>query len=142
MPIERHVDAERHRIHTVATGEIDAEAVRAHIRGEVADGILGLPELIDGRGVRLLLSTAEVRELVELLHRHGNADQLGPVAVVVEADCAYGILRMLEILSEGVCDVRPFRLEAEAREWLDGKTPTPPAPVATGQMQAEPRTPR
>ena len=39
-------------------------------------------------------------------------------AIVVDSELAYGMLRMLEILVEDVCSIRPFRDHEKAEQWL------------------------
>jgi hypothetical protein len=52
---------------------------------------------------------------------------LGPTAIIVVSDFAYGMMRMLEILVEDVCDIRPFRDRGEAEKWINSFTnPRPP----------------
>jgi hypothetical protein len=49
----------------------------------------------------------------------GERTRLGPTAVVVDSDLAYGIVRMVEILVQDVCLVKPFRDKLDAELWLD-----------------------
>jgi hypothetical protein len=48
----------------------------------------------------------------------GGDSTLGPTAVLVSDDVAFGVIRMLEVLVEDICEVRSFRDEQEARAWL------------------------
>ncbi len=48
-----------------------------------------------------------------------QADPLSPTAVVVESDVAYGVLRILEMLVEELCVMRPFRDMPAAKAWLE-----------------------
>ncbi len=81
----------------------------------------GLPlhEFIDAARATADLSSNDVRAIVERLRQLGRLHALGPTTVVVGDDVSYGILRMLEVLVEDVCDVRPFRDRAEAEAWLE-----------------------
>ena len=63
-------------------------------------------------------SLPEIRQIVKLLRRLGQESKLGPTAVLVSTDVAFGIIRTLEALVEDVCEVKPFREEQEARAWL------------------------
>jgi hypothetical protein len=85
-------------------------------------------ELIDGREARLNLTPDEVRDIVDLLRKLGEKSALGPTAVLVNNDFSYGMMRMLQILVEDVCDVVPFRTRDQAEAWLD----TPRAPNRAG----------
>jgi hypothetical protein len=102
----------------IAEGPIDLEAIRAHLVDERADGALGYRELIDARRATPALSAADVRRVVDLLRVEARALPLGPTAVVVTDDVAYGMLRMLGILVDDVASIRPFRDYREAVQWL------------------------
>jgi hypothetical protein len=43
---------------------------------------------------------------------------LGPTAVVVGDDAAFGMMRMFQMLLEDVALLRPFRVLADAEDWL------------------------
>ena len=63
---------------------------------------------------------ADARSLIDTVRVIAREINFGPTAVIVADDTTYGMLRMLETLLEGVCDVRPFR-DAErnaAEQWL------------------------
>ncbi len=83
---------------------------------------LSYPELVDARGAGIEFTPSEVREVVELLRQLGTESRLGPTAVLVSSDAAFGIIRMLEMLVEDVCEIKPFRDEPEARAWLATKS--------------------
>jgi hypothetical protein len=74
--------------------------------------------LIDARGFSPAFSPEEVRTLVNILRRLGKDSKLGPTAIIVDTDFGYGMLRLLEVLVEDVCDIRPFRRQEEAEKWL------------------------
>jgi hypothetical protein len=118
MGFDVSTDGGRDRLLIVADGVITANAIRDHLDRERADGALGSPELIDARGATPDVSTAEVRDLVGVLAGLARGGALGPTAVVVATDHAYGMLRMLEILADGVAEVRPFRDIGDAERWL------------------------
>ena len=114
------VDHERPYLEAVATGLVEAEEVRAHLLEESRRHALSYPELVDARAATPNWSSSEAREIVELLRSLGRESTLGPTAVVVSTDFAFGMLRMLEILVDDTCSVRPFRSFKEARDWLSG----------------------
>ena len=129
MPITYDLDQARRRLAAVATGAVTYPDVLAHLEMERLDDGLPLHELINATNATAVLSTEEVRGVVEQLRGLGRVNALGPTAVVVGNDVSYGILRMLETLVEDVCDVRPFRNRAEAEAWLETiPQPRPPKP--------------
>ena len=102
----------------IAEGAVDFEEIRAHLLDERADGALGYRELIDARRATPAVTPADVRRVVDLVRSEAHGVALGPTAVVVSNDVAYGMLRMLEILVEDVAAIRPFRDYREAVKWL------------------------
>ena len=92
--------------------------VEAHLLKERYLSGLAYKEFIDASGVDVLLTPAEIRQIVALLRRLGQESKLGPTAVLVSTDVAFGLMRMLEILVDDVAKVKPFRDEREARGWL------------------------
>ncbi|MEQ1774571.1 MAG: hypothetical protein ABL891_12375 [Burkholderiales bacterium] len=91
----------------------------AYLKKEQDDNCLQLHELIDAKQATAAFSPAEVHQVVARLRDLGHHSTLGATAVVVGDDISYGMLRMLGILGEDVCDIRPFRSRNEAEEWLN-----------------------
>lgn len=118
MTITHSVDHGRRELVATASGPVGYEEVRTHLLVERREGGLSYPELIDARSANPTWSTAEAREIVTLLKAFGRESTLGPTAVVVSSELAYGMLRMLEIMLEDVCIVRPFLDYATAEQWL------------------------
>ncbi len=119
VPITLVSDPAKRRINAHASGSIALADVERHLDEEQRLGGLAYAELIDARDATAVLSSADVRQIVDQLRWLAKDHTLGPAAVVVSNDVTYGMLRMLEILIEDVCLVRPFRDAAEARAWLD-----------------------
>jgi hypothetical protein len=101
-----------------AQGPITLGDIRKHLEDERASGELGYAELIDARGYTPAFSSADVREIVETLRELAKAGQLGPTAIVVDTAFGFGMLRMLEMLVEDVCLIRPFYRLEDAENWL------------------------
>jgi|SRR5271168_3590395 len=116
------VDAECSDVTTTAEGTVTLDEVRAHLHREKSDSALPYRELIDARNAVVRLSSSDLRKILELLRSLARSGRLGPTAVVVSTDVAYGILTMLQILVEDVCVVQPFRDLAAATLWLNGGT--------------------
>jgi hypothetical protein len=122
MTIAHTIDHDHRYMKATASGPVDWEEIRTHLLDERREGGLGYTELIDGRSATPTWSTAQAREIFELLKTLGRESKLGPTAVVVSSDFAFGMLRMLEILLEDVCIVRPFRDIDAAEQWLRGSS--------------------
>ena len=119
MPIRHTVDRKRRRIAAMAEGLVTHPEIVAHLRRERDEGILPLFELVDASTATTDLTPEEVRQIVDYLRELGRDSALGPVAVLVGSEMAYGMIRMLGIMGEDVCNIRPFRDQAEAERWLD-----------------------
>jgi len=118
MTITHLVDHGRRELMATASGPVSYEEVRDHLLLERKEKGLSYPELIDARSATPTWSAAQAREIVSLLEDFGRKHVLGPTAVVVSNELGYGMLRMLEILLEDVCIVRPFRDYAAAEQWF------------------------
>jgi hypothetical protein len=118
MPIILNVDHERKEVHCVAVGPISFADVESHLASEKHFEGLAYKEFVDARGAGISFTPAEIRKIVDLLRGMARQSKLGPSAILVSGDLAYGILRMIEALVEDVCDIKPFRDEATARAWL------------------------
>ena len=118
MPITCSIDHEQRYMVAIASGPITWEDVRSHLFNERFEGGLSYRELIDGRAATPTWSSTQAREIVTMLTSFGRKSELGPTAVVVSNDLSFGMLRMLEIMLEGVCIVKPFRVYEAAEQWL------------------------
>ncbi len=118
MSITTTIDQSQRRILSKAEGAITLEDIRAHVEAEHRILALSYMELIDARGSTPAFSPDEVRAIVDLLRRRAAESRLGPAAIIIDTDFGYGMLRMLEMLVEDVCAIRPFRTKQEAEQWL------------------------
>lgn len=127
MPVIQEVDPERREMRTMADGAITMDDIRKHLTNEHRDKGLPYRELIEASRATVAFSPSDVRATVEILRAYGKEGVLGPTAIVVGNDLAYGMLRMLAILLEGICELEPFRTRQEAEQWLAGASATPRA---------------
>jgi len=121
VPITLSVDHEGRTATVVASGRITMDEIRNHLMKEREQGALAYREFVDASGAEPMLSTADARATVDLIKTMGGRS--GPTAVIVPNEVAYGLMRMIEILLDGLTEVRPFRKDevAEARRWLDAQ---------------------
>jgi len=120
MPISTTFDHQHRRVTAQAEGSVTLDEIRDHLEEERQEPGLGYAELIDARDAVPDFSPADVRVLVAWLRWLGERTRLGPTAVVVSNDFQFGMVRMVEILVEDVCLVRPFRDKLSAELWLEG----------------------
>ena len=130
MPITYSIDRARRRLSTVAVDSVTCSEVMAHLDKERVDNGLPLTELVVATRAKVAFSPVDVRHIIERLRVLGRHHALGPTAIVTDDDLSYGMMRMLEMLVEDVCDVRPFRNVGEAEAWLNTiSMPRPPTQV-------------
>ena len=122
MPIILSVDHERKEVDATAVAPISYSDVENHLLAERHFGGLAYKEFIDARCAGILLTSVEIRKIVALLRSLGQESKLGPTAVLVSTDVAFGLMRMLQMFVDDVCEIRPFRDEQEARAWLATKS--------------------
>ena len=118
MPVTYALNPERQELFAAASGAITMDDIRTHLTQEHRNKGLAYRELIEASRATVAFSTSDVRETVEILRAYAREGVLGPTAIVVGNDLAYGMIRMLGILLEDVCELRPFRARQEAEEWL------------------------
>jgi len=118
MGFTYHFDRARNEAFAVAEGTFTAEDMREYVATERRTGSLSHISLIDGRAATPDFSAGDVRAIVTTLRELAKDSPLGPTAVVVGSEVAYGMMRMLEILVGEVCVIRPFRDLDEARTWV------------------------
>ena len=123
MTISATFDHQARRVHTRAEGFITLEDIRDHLEEERQEPGLAYGELVDARGSTPGFTPADVRVLVAWLRWLGERTRLGPTAVVVDSDLEFGMIRMVEILVDDVCQVKPFRSEEQAERWLTEVSP-------------------
>jgi len=119
MPLKYRMDSGRQRLITTAEGDVHLADVVDHLTKEREDRLLSHPEFVDATSATSRLSANDIRAIVGVLHKLSSEHNLGPTAVVVPSDVAYGMMRMLGILVEEFCRIGVFRSANEAEEWLD-----------------------
>jgi hypothetical protein len=119
MPITAVFD---HELGVVRTTAVGVNHGRGHVAASAgrpsAAGPQLPPELVDARGIIVAFKSADVREAVNWLRYAAQFTRLGAVAVVVDADAAFGMVRMLQLLTEEMATYRPFRNMLEAEVWV------------------------
>jgi len=118
MPITLAIDHTRREIQAVASGHVDFAEIEAHLFEQRDSESLAYPEFVDGRTAEAAFSPADVYRIVELLRKLKEKSAIGRKAVVAPAGHAFGLVRMIEMLAEGFCEVKGFLDEDEARAWL------------------------
>src|SRR4029078_170037 len=77
MIVISSIDRARRRILVTASGRLTAKDMLAHIKQEQDDGLLSFSELVDARGAQPAFSPADLRVVVDLIHRFHQASAVG-----------------------------------------------------------------
>ena len=109
---------EQNYLKVIASGPITFEEVRTHLLIERHEHGLAYPELIDAGTATPSWTSAQAREIVSQVTSIAKESALGPTAIVVSDAHSYGMIRMLEILLDQVCILRPFYHYDEAVKFL------------------------
>lgn len=123
MPITATYDHQHHRVLAEATGRVSLDEIRSHLEEERQEPALAYSELVDARGAIPDFPPMDVRVLVAWLRWLGERTRLGPTAIIVDSDFAYGMARMIETLVEDVALIKPFRNKLDAELWLNQVSP-------------------
>lgn len=123
MPITATYDHQHRRVIATAVGRISLDEIRSHLEEERQEPALGFTEVIDARDAIPDFHPADVRILVAWLRWLAERTRLGPTAIVVDSDFAFGMARVIETLVEDVALVKPFRDKLDAELWLDQVSP-------------------
>ena len=118
MGLTHWFDRDHDIMYATARGPTTLEDIRAHLEHERAQHGLTCKELIDARAASPAVSSEDVRSLVTLLREWSRQYRLGPTAVVLSTDVAFGMVRMLDMLVDEFCEIHPFRDMNEAEAWL------------------------
>lgn len=134
MGFVNRLEHERRQMFATIEGPVTIADIRHHLEVERAAGGLPYAEVIDGRRATVAFSSADVRSVVAWLTGFARTHAMGPTAVLVSSPVAYGMMRMLEILAEDVCAIRPFLDPEEAEAWLrdQPRAEAPPGAGGTG----------
>jgi hypothetical protein len=118
MPITSKVDHSRLEISSIAEGTVSLTDISDHLLQELQSKTLHYREFVDGRDAIAVFSPADSRSIVELLRKLNAETPVGRKAILAPEGLAYALTRIIEMLSEEFCEVRPFLHEQEARIWL------------------------
>lgn len=118
MPLITGVDHDHHTVGVVAIGTVTASDVRDHWLHRRREQSLRYTELADTRGAAMQSTADDVQQVAELLRELNREGPLGSIAIIVSSDANLDLMRGLEALVEGVCELKTFRDEESARAWL------------------------
>ncbi len=118
MPITFTVDHAGSAILAVAAGSVSFGDISDHLLQQEQSRILHYREFVDGHDAIAMFTSAEAHNVVEPLRNLSAKTTVGQKAILAPAGVAFGLTRMIEMLSEEFCEGRPFEAEEEARAWL------------------------
>jgi hypothetical protein len=118
MPLITGVDHDHRTVGVVAIGTVTTSDVRDHMLHRRREQSLSYPELTDARGAAIPSTADDIQQVAELLREMSREGPLGSIAIIVSSDANLDLMRGLEALVEGVCELKTFRDEGSARAWL------------------------
>jgi hypothetical protein len=121
MPLITGVDHNHRVVSVVAIGPVTVADVRDHVLHVKREHGIGYPELLDARGAAFPSTAEDFHQIVEMVRALRQDGPPGCTAIIVSSDADLDSLRALEEQLEGLCEVRAFRDEQEARAWLGTK---------------------
>jgi hypothetical protein len=122
MPIEYSYDSEKRLLTTVVSGKVGFAETAEHFRQVSAEPWFPAPSLTDVRGASAEIPSSEVRAIVELLRDMSPRIREVSIAVLVDSDVSYGLVRMIQLLLEETATIRPFRDREKALHWLSERS--------------------
>jgi hypothetical protein len=123
VPITFQFDDTRRRIHTTILGAVTLDDVRTYVQALVRANALGCADLIDARATSGPgLFSGDIRRIAQLVASLRGDHAVGPRAIVVTSNAAYGMVRMLAVLASPWAAVEVFREVEPAERWLRGLT--------------------
>lgn len=123
MPITFLLDDSRRRIRTTISGPVTFDDVLAHVQVLVRANALACADVIDARATSGPgLFSGDIRKIAQLVGSLRRDHVVGPRAIVVTSNAAYGMVRMLAVLASPWAAVEVFREVDPAERWLRGVT--------------------
>ncbi len=122
MQISRSIDPQKRIVHTIVTGEITLNEIRADMMRLACNSSYtpDMPGLIDMRNATARLSADEILELSMVIKANPHVVRFTRRALLVNSDLMYGLYRMFEsFTSDGSAVYRVFRDEQAARAWIE-----------------------
>ena len=121
MPITYTIDKHSRFIHRVVSGIVTSDEILANITEILQHPAYqpGMKSLTDLRATQHYASPQEVRQIANFILGQSEKVQGGKAAVVVSQDVSFGMVRMLELLTESSpLSIGVFKDLQEAYEWL------------------------
>jgi hypothetical protein len=121
MPVTYQINRETSFIETHCTGEVTLDEVLGHFQQLEAEP--SLPErldvLLDLAEMTSLPDSAELQEVTRAVDRLRAMVEWGACAIVASRNALFGMIRMFEVLAEGLfVRIHVFRERTEAERWL------------------------
>jgi hypothetical protein len=128
VPITFEIDKPRGQIRTTVVGSVTVDDIRTHAEALVRENALGYADLIDARAASGPgLFSGDIRRIAEMVGTLRGDFAMGPRAIVVSSNSAYGMVRMLAALASAWTTIEVFRDWNSAEQWLAGSALGPTA---------------
>jgi len=132
MPVIVTVDHEHQAVSGVCIGPVTLSDALSHVAHEVRERGLSYRKFVDTRGSGFQLNVDDLQQIAEVLREQSKEHVLGPAAIMVSSDAVLEMVQALGKLVETFLEMRAFRDEKEARQWLASR------PIRSGQSPSKP----
>ena len=122
MPMSYSIDQELRLVCIVGSGRLTDGEMEECVAALRSDRALepDMSTLSDMRGIEVGFTSAGVCHVVQLMQDTADRRAAAKAAIVTDSDAAFGMARMLELLSDGRAEpsFNVFRDMSEAQRWL------------------------
>lgn len=121
MPFIYRIDRASRFVFTTVLESVSCLDLERHLKKKVLHGAESYRELIDAREVKVKFTPAEVQEVLTFLKKTAETHPLGPVAILVDDDLGFTMMRMISRSVESACAIEVFRNPMDAQRWLQAR---------------------
>ncbi len=121
MPFIYRIDRASRFVHTTVLESVSCPDFERHLKKKALHGAESYRELIDAREVRVKFTPAEVQDVLTFLKKEAETRPLGPVAILVDDDLGFAMMRLISRSAERACAIEVFRSPAAAQRWLQSR---------------------
>ena len=120
MPIRTRFDPALGVLFATGEGVVTFEELMEHLEHEIAENVLGVPELFDATTASTNLTTGQVKDIVRRVREVMREVSIGPTIIVARNDRLFGMARTFALLCgvQGGPQVAVFREAKDGLEWL------------------------
>jgi hypothetical protein len=108
-------------VHTTVLESVSCPDLERHLEKKAIHGAASYLELIDAREVKVKFTSEETQDILVFIKKAAESHPLGPVAVLVDDDLGFAMMKMIGRAAESDCAIEVFRNPADAQRWLHAR---------------------